>query len=377
MLPQLYNIIVYLFIFLLTDQQEKYIPFLLFFTGSYLIISLLKVKGKLKHSFSRPIFAVCQAAAGIFFLPFGLVQAVILTGCFYLLFLEKVFTHKQIALFSCAALIASTFLNMSFPDMAEIIVFLIILAIFVFLESVSAKFAIQKIGFLALTCLLAVMATFAAPYLVKFIQHAIGFVLAVLGWIIGPIMEFMLTIFTKRTSSQGGELINKHIENQFEDIQFSEGNGSFYYFAAIAISVLLVYIVRKFRVKRREQNLDGIAAPLPAGVFISHSFQEHKRNLLSPKDPIRKIVFKTEKKLNSANARLKGEPFSDWVDRLSAAADSQTADLLKSMYHEVRYSKNEKSKEEIALFQREMATLVNKVKQKSSEMKRNNADRMD
>ncbi|WP_108670971.1 hypothetical protein [Peribacillus acanthi] len=354
----LFNSAIFFLFFLVSMKEDQILFFVLF-----LFVSLAakwglrnsQVKGR------KQFFSIIQFFILWGLLPFSVLQSLVLTLTFYLLFWDSYVKNFHRIWMAIAALLYSALNLFSLPRITEIALFIVILILGVLVESPTFRVAWNRIAMIGTTILLSAAVYFLLPFGFKALGWLLYMIVHLISLPIGYLVELLLIAFPKLTikgnMNESVELKKMDKWNEFfkEEAQYDS------IIPIIILSVIaglvLIYLYRKMR--KRVEYIREYQAVEHAGMLYMTSLGLGTMNK-PPTNPIRKAVFKWEKKLKEPHSRNKGEAFSKWIKRVSKTDQ----EYIKQVYDRVRYGDQTCSPDETKKFQKELNQLFSDAKKR-------------
>ncbi|WP_163102399.1 DUF4018 domain-containing protein [Peribacillus alkalitolerans] len=351
----LFNSSIFLLFFLVSMKEEQMIYFFPFFFVSIAAQWLLR---KNKATWVRVTFFILQLVIlGV--LPFSWMQSFVLSLTFYLLYWDSYVKNFHKIWIALSALAYSALNLFSMPRITEIALFILILILVVFVESQSVRVAMNRIGMLGTTILLSAAVYFVLPYGFKALGWLLYSIVHIISLPIGFLVEGLLFAFPKLSiegnmNEEVGLLKMDKWNDYYKEEAKTDNTIPLIILSIIAV-LILIYLYRKIRKRVEDTRNDytvensGFLQVTTLGTGLMNK---------PPTNPIRKAVYKWEKKLKNPFSRQKGEAFSKWIKRVSKTDH----EYIQQVYDRVRYGGQSYSTEEAKRFQKELNQLFGEVK---------------
>ncbi|MFD3449512.1 DUF4018 domain-containing protein [Microbacteriaceae bacterium 4G12] len=358
------DITIFLLILFMLRGTENLLSSLLFLCAGYLIY-ILATKFLKKTKVIMLCCFLIQGTVAYFLCSFSLINALLGSLLFFVVYVRKDISIGQKYLFSLCSVGCGVFLTMSSPSKLEISLLVIqgVLSLFVTSHNKQQRlFRFTTLGLIGIVSL-------SVQYILPYIQAMFSFLTKHLalgtGYILMPLFRFYL-------GNQVEETWNKyqnHVRQEpIEGPQVQQsGQSSFLYYVllvlifSVSLYVLYRIVKRKFSYVYSDYSRDW-------HVLSDSSKREKQRRskkIPIPTNPVRKEILRLEKVLKQPLRRQRGETMEQWLGRLKEDEGVQIdVEFLTQAYNEARYYNSETNKAILEATKQEVAYIIKSQKKR-------------
>ncbi|PLT28528.1 DUF4018 domain-containing protein [Peribacillus deserti] len=259
-------------------------------------------------------------------------------------------------LFYCLLFSGAILFRLGVPSVLEWILLAGVLLSHLFVSSRTKSMGAYRISAVLLASGAGFLLIHIVPYISMALRSILSLIVSIFAWMVGGPLVFLVGLIDFNGEKETEERLKKAFQSAPEEIPaYNGGSGNHILIYSILMLLALVGLFLIYRLAKKRLGRYNRSS-LNTNISLYQSTEGKKSRHRAPKDAVRKIVFAWEKKLSTPYARNSGESFSAWVKRLSLDfPGGLDADLLISVYSDVRYKEETAAQSDVKKFKEEMS----------------------
>jgi hypothetical protein len=345
----LYQMITYIIAYMSFGQEEKLLPFLVFFLIS---LGCLYVMRNILERYPNVFYGISLVQfASLYVLSLPLPVVFFLTVLFYIMYanVKKEDHHYIVASFGFIMLSMLTDAGIFYTVL--VLLLLLQATLYLMLSSRTTyerKWRLLALAFMSLCTWTAVNFSDVMQFIMKsVVGQGLLALVTLSGYLVSFIGQF-IPLEKLIPQPKEEEVAQEESPSQQEQEPLLERTTEVEYigtiFTIICIGLIAYFIVKKMKKRKAVMVKEGISTPVTTGKvqFLGGV------TLRPPKNPVRNKVFHLEKNMKDSYARRRGETFEQWMNRLKTVEKLPIEpEVIVSIYSRVRYAEETASKEDI------------------------------